>query len=88
MVVSTMIPAPQTIPARAEVRSVYASALHPNGEWIPVRILYFFEHLGSDLLPDCKFFQVRGLAPTDCDFSVPTFAIKNVSFFVTLEVSE
>lgn len=88
MFVSTIIPATQQIPARSQVRSIYASALHPSGEWIPVRILYFFEHFGPDLLPDCKFFQVRGLAPTDCDFSVPTFAVKNVSFFVTLEVSE
>ena len=88
MFVDTIIPATQPIPARALVRSVYASALHPSGEWVPVRILYFFEHLGADLLPDCKFFQVRGLHPTDCDFSVPTFAIRNVSFFCTLEVSE
>lgn len=88
MLVSSIIPATQQIPARSQVKSVYCSALHPDGEWLPVRILYFFEHLGPDLLPDCKFFQVRGLHPNDCEFSVPTFAIRDVSFFVDLEVSE
>ncbi len=87
MFVSTIIPASQQIPARAQVQAVHAVALHPSGEWVPVRILYVFEHLGSDLLPDCKFFEVRGLLPTDSSFSVPTFAIKDVSFFVALEVN-
>ena len=83
MLVSTIIPVPHPIPTRAVVRTVYATAINPYTQQPQqVRVLWV-EDRG---LPNpVKIADVRGLTAI-LGYSVPAASLKNISFFVTLEV--
>ncbi len=85
MFVEPIIPASHPIPARTVVRTVYATAINPYSQQ-PQRVRVQAIRICRNILwHRFKVADVIGLTATQ-GYSVAPDTLKNISFFVTLEV--
>ena len=84
MMIGTSIRYPNPIPPGYRVSAIFCTALHTDGSWRRVRVLYVQEVLGYDGLPWGKFITVEGAS--GYSFSAPPFGIRNLTFQIEKEI--